>query len=201
MELTEKTKNFEVKRLADQEYSQTFGWARSAIESGLDIKAASLIEELDREELNTVGRDGMTLLCSGIRLGRELVVAMLVECGADVNAKTADGQLPLMVALRSKREHLVLLLLAAGADQSLRENKDQDSAARLAARLTLPTALAALLASGSDLSERDENGNRLMDYANKYSSREILALIEAKYPKTELMDKAQKRLAAFATQI
>ena len=187
-------KPFEIKRLDDSEFSQTFLWARSTIESGEEMKAAALIEELDLTEINNVGRDGMTLLCSAIRNGLDLVVSVLIERGADANAKCSDGQLPLMAALRSKRENLVLLLLASGADPALREEKDHDSAARLAARFVLPNALSALLEAGTDLMERDENGNRLLDYAHRFSSPQVSQLIEAYYPKTDLILKAEKRL-------
>lgn len=189
----ETTKIHAVKKEA--ELSQQYQWARAAIEAGEETKACSLIEELDASELDRAGRDGATLLACAIRCQRDLSFAMLLEMGASANAKTVDGQLPLMIALRAKREDYAQALLDSGADQKAKENKESDSAARLAARFVLTGALKALLEAGADLEERDEHGRRLYDYALKFSGKEVADLIAGYYPSTDARSRAAKRLA------
>lgn len=55
-------------------------------------------------------------------------VELLVEFGADVNARGTQGQTPLLVACRSGYAYVVRLLLAHGADPNARDNEGNNPA-------------------------------------------------------------------------
>src|SRR5207247_6043837 len=63
-------------------------------------------------------REGWTPLMNAVHKGRFAVVRILVEAGADVNAKSADGVTALMLATGEPQTDIVRALLDAGADAS-----------------------------------------------------------------------------------
>jgi len=73
-------------------------------------------------------------------------VQMLLDLGAEVNARAPNGNTPLMLAARYGSEESVALLLKKGADRSLRNDRQFDAAGF--ARLDGREALARRLESG-----------------------------------------------------
>ena len=67
-------------------------------------------------------RSGSTLLATAALMGHTEVVALLLEHGADVNAKSRDGGTALHAAAFLGRAETVKLLLKKGADISLRNS-------------------------------------------------------------------------------
>lgn len=67
-------------------------------------------------------QSGSTLLATAALMGHTKVVALLLEHGADVNAKSRDGSTALHTAAFLGRVETVKLLLEKGADTTLRNN-------------------------------------------------------------------------------
>jgi ankyrin repeat protein len=67
-------------------------------------------------------QSGSTLLATAALMGHTEVVALLLEHGADVNARSKDGGTALHAAAFLGRAETVKLLLDKGADSSLRSN-------------------------------------------------------------------------------
>ncbi|MCY3740848.1 MAG: CotH kinase family protein [Candidatus Poribacteria bacterium] len=67
-------------------------------------------------------QSGSTMLSIASLMGHTEVVALLLEHGADVNAKSRDGGTPLHAAAFLGRAETVKLLLKKGADTTLRNN-------------------------------------------------------------------------------
>lgn len=61
-------------------------------------------------------RDGLTPLHLAIQMGRADVAKLLIECGADVNARDSDGRTPLHYAALQGQTSTAEALLAHGAD-------------------------------------------------------------------------------------
>jgi ankyrin repeat protein len=65
---------------------------------------------------------GSTLLSTAALMGHTKVVALLLEHGADINARSRDGGTALHAAAFLGRAETVKLLLDKGADTTLRSN-------------------------------------------------------------------------------
>ena len=67
-------------------------------------------------------QSGSTLLATAALMGHTELVALLLEHGADINARSQDGGTPLHAAAFLGRAETVKLLLEKGADTTLRSN-------------------------------------------------------------------------------
>ena len=69
------------------------------------------------------GQGGRARISIGAAVnGREAVVRLLLEAGADKEAKNNYGRTPLIIAAQKGREAVVRLLLEAGADKEAKSN-------------------------------------------------------------------------------
>lgn len=86
-----------------------------------------------------VNRPGWTPLHYAASSPSAAAVAMLLELGAQVDARAPNGNTPLMLAARYGSEDSVVLLLRKGADRKLRNDRQFDAAgfARLDGRESL----------------------------------------------------------------
>ena len=97
-------------------------------------------------------KTGKTPLHLAAILGGPSTVQVLLNAGADVNARDGADQTPLHNAANSS---IVQVLLAAGADVNARDGNDR-TPLHNAANLTI---IQALLAAGADVNARDTSGN------------------------------------------
>ncbi|CAG0911253.1 unnamed protein product, partial [Cyprideis torosa] len=81
-------------------------------------------------------------------------VTVLIENGAEVNARDDDGWTPLLLATRRGHHFIVHLLLAHGADLNIRDC-DKQTPLHLASRRGHHSIVHLLLAHGADLNIRD----------------------------------------------
>ena len=106
-------------------------WAASRASSPQSLSAAAFIGDVAAMKQALAGgadpntkdpQSGSTLLATAALMGHTEVVALLLEHGADVNAKSRDGGTALHAAAFLGRAEIVKLLLDKGADTTLRNN-------------------------------------------------------------------------------
>lgn len=74
-----------------------------------------------------VNRDGWTPLHYAVSAPSTAVARLLLERGADVNARAPNASTPLMVAVQHGPEEAALLLLERGADLALRDARGRNA--------------------------------------------------------------------------
>lgn len=103
-----------------------------------------------------------SLLHAAASNGQAKVIEYLLQRGMDINAKAENGMTPLHYAALSSREVAVIVLLAHGANPQLRNSRGNTPL--LLTHLWGPVA-SALVASGSDVNERNNEGWSALDLA------------------------------------
>ena len=109
---------------------------------------------------------GVTPLHRAAQLGMESVAKVLLESGADVNARTVRGETPLHFAAKysSTLGHgevtgLLRLLIASGADIEATTSSAEESALHLAALVGDALAASILISAGAEVNRRDAQGD------------------------------------------
>jgi len=117
---------------------------RLLLQHGANVNAVSAVEAVDTVKNGPLAIGLLTPLLSAAPYGNYETVALLVNAGANVNAKDVRGMTPLAMAVISDRPdpRNVRLLLAKGADPGLR-SKNGESAVDWANKYQNPEMLAA----------------------------------------------------------
>ena len=99
--------------------------------------------------------------------GKAFLIEMLIEAGADVEARGANGQTPLHSAAGGYSESrlAVEVLLRAGADVTASDDFGMTPLQSAARRNKNPEVLKLLLAAGAERNERTEDGRSLLHLA------------------------------------
>lgn len=95
----------------------------TAIERNDVAKVRALIERKTNPNLRKDTRASPTFLTQAARLGREEIVSLLVQSGADVNGMDGDAMTPLMWASWNGHLKIVMLLIKAGADVNAQDKR------------------------------------------------------------------------------
>lgn len=106
------------------------------------------------------------------------VIAILLEAGAKLNARTQDGFVPLHLAASAGSPEVVLTLLQAGANVHARAERGY-SPLQLAAMYANNGAIAALVANGADVNSRDANGMTPLHTAARFGTPETVMILLA----------------------
>ncbi len=115
-----------------------------------------------------------TLLNWAAQEGRDSVVAVLLEAGADSNLADGDDRVrPLHTAAGEGRVRIVRRLLRAGANPNLRA-KGMGTPLHLAAAYGHLHCARSLVRGGAKVSLRDEDGKYAIDYARRYKRTEVV---------------------------
>ena len=104
---------------------------------------------LSKANVKAANRYGVTPLSLACRNGREAIVKLLLDAGADPNARLRGDETPLMTAARTGTIGPVRALLARGADVNAKERRGQ-TALMWAAAEGHAEVVRALVAAGAD---------------------------------------------------
>ena len=113
MNCSKSTTDEEQVTIKDHEHDKTIEVVTEDLQAAIDKKEYDKIIELINNglDLNTVLKDGLSLLCWAIRNDDIKLSEVLINKGADVNFKTKSGSTPLSIALYRASDELVYLLI------------------------------------------------------------------------------------------
>jgi len=135
----------------------------------------------DAELLGTRAKDGFSLLHLAAFFGREEIVALLIERGADVNAiaNATDGLAPLHAAAAGGSISAAVKLLDAGADPNATQ-KGGFSALMSAAAQGNQAMANSLLRAGADVHLVAEDGRNALSLAKAAGHSKLVAFLGTK---------------------
>jgi ankyrin repeat protein len=132
------------------------------------------------EELVNWGHDehsGFNLLRASTELARESFMSILLERGADFNAKGKDGATALMIASQEGHPSCISLLLDRGADVNA-TGKDGATAIMLASGKGHPSCISLLLDRGADVNAKDNSDDvTALIAASQYGHPSCISLL------------------------
>jgi ankyrin repeat protein len=133
-------------------------------------------EEVDLDKKDDFG--GQTLLVYAARGGHEDLVKLLLNAGADIEAKTNSGITALMEAAESNEEKVVELLLDRGADIHAKDNDGSTALMIVAVQQGCKEMVELLLDRGADIHAKDNDGSTaLMMVAARQGCKEMVELL------------------------
>ena len=104
------------------------------------------------------------------------IVRILVDAGADVNARDKDDDPLLYTAVRVREPEIVRILVDAGADVNARD-KDDDPLLYTAVRVREPEIVRILVDAGADVNARDKDDDPLLYTAVRVREPEIVRIL------------------------
>ncbi|KAH8379366.1 hypothetical protein KR009_004439, partial [Drosophila setifemur] len=125
----------------------------NALEALVEIKSTLH----DIPDFNSKDNNGDTPLSLCLALNRTELVSILIQGGADVNAKNKDNMTLLHQSILNRDSETSLFLLEQGADFTV-PTGDQDSSLQLSIEYNLPRVVDALCTRGTSLSPSDNKG-------------------------------------------
>lgn len=114
-----------------------------------------------------------TLLMIAAREGREALVSMLVDKGADVNAKSAQGHNAMSFSSRYGYLEIVQYLLNHGAEVNITNNNNWTPLLK-AARGGHLEVVDYLLAHEADINSRNSGGQDAVALARRYGHKKVM---------------------------
>jgi ankyrin repeat protein len=145
------------------------------------LKAIRANMPFDLDSPGYGGLDGNTPLTKAIYHHDKELAKMLIEAGADVNARNNRGETPLEKAIYHGYEELAKMLIEAGADVNARNNRGKTPlmltviTANLGLAVFVEELAKMLIQAGADVNARDNDGRTALDMAKTRGMANILA--------------------------
>ena len=136
------------------------------------------------------GRHRSSALHIAAANGKEELVLLLLERGADVSVQNSNGWTPLHGAAHQGREDNLRLLLEHAADPSVKGN-DGRTALHAACVMGRVGIVQLLLDGGADMQMRSNSGETPEDIATEQDHPQIAAMLQAEAVRREEMRRAQ----------
>ena len=134
----------------------------------LDVDATALFIKAGMSKI-----DGEPILTTAIQQNQRRIVGVMIQAGADVNAKGAKGLTPLMMAAGNGRVEMTELLLLSGANINATDDAGNTALMWAATRQDTGT-LKILLDAGAGINLRNNAKQTALEMAG---SQEVKALI------------------------
>jgi uncharacterized protein len=158
-----------------------------------------IVKALLNAGVQTKGEKVVKAMSQAADFGHTSVVKLLLENGAEVNAKDFSGYTPLARAVGSNKKETVLLLIDKGADMNNRDKFGMTPLMR-AVQAGHTDMVKLLIDKGADKDLKDNNGTTAIMWAVKERAPESLkALVDAKGD-INAVDKDGKSALALAKQ-
>ena len=139
-----------------------------------------IVKALLNAGVETKGEKAVKAMSQASDFGHTSVVKLLLEKGAEVNAKDFAGYNPLARAVESNKKETALLLLDKGADMNNKDNYGMTPLMR-AAQAGHMDMVKLLIEKGADKDSRDNDGETAIMWAVKENRPEALkVLVDAK---------------------
>ena len=140
------------------------------IENNKQEELKTILKNTDRkkfliEALNTVDKNGETLLFEACKQGNIEIVELLVENGADISATNNSNETPLFEACRQGNIEIVELLVKNGADISVINNNNETPLFE-ACRQQNTEVIDLLVKNGADVTISNNEGKQIFDYVD-----------------------------------
>ncbi|KAE8447059.1 hypothetical protein EG329_011194 [Mollisiaceae sp. DMI_Dod_QoI] len=151
----------------------TSGLAHTAARYNLQTVTKYLLE---KDPIQEADDNGYTPLHEGARFGHIDIVSILVDHGADLDAKDWEGNTPLVVAAAAGHEDVVKLLLIQ-ATQSDISDRQTGNALQAAASIGNASLVALLLRAGADINARTDQTVTALQAAASGGKLEVVRLL------------------------
>ncbi len=135
-------------------------------------------EALAKNELDQASKNDLLNLAA--RNGRVEIMLMLLEGGAEAEAKDKVGRTALMSAVQSRNPEALKLLVQKGANVNSRDSQDGTALLRAAGMYGNAPTVVALIEAGADINAADRNGQTPLMWAARWGdAARVEALLEA----------------------
>ncbi|KAL9117500.1 MAG: hypothetical protein Q9187_005963 [Circinaria calcarea] len=138
--------------------------------------------------LNKIDNRKKTALIWAAEGGHEAIIQLLLEKGADVDAKDENGHTALHEAAFKGNKAVIRLLLEKGADIKVKD-KDKWTAMHAAALSGHEAIIQLLLEKGADIDAKDEDGQTVLYQAASSGHEAVIRLLLEKGADIEAKDK------------
>lgn len=147
--------------------------AKICIKLGADIKNATCKYVYSPRSGSYITIKG-AVLNYAVYKNRKDIVEMLINAGADVNAKDSFGNTTLRIAAGSRNKDIAKLLIDAGADVNAKDSSG-NTTLRIAVGDKDITKL--LIDAGADVNAKDSSGNTALTIAAYAGSEDVVELL------------------------
>jgi len=139
-------------------------------------QACKIVEQASTDDVNSEDHNGNTPLMWACIEGREDLVQVLVEQGANVNMQNFEGETALYHAASMGFHTICCILLENGADANC-VTLDGASPAHIAASEGFVTVLGCLARYGAFLGAQDEEGDSVLHYAVRSGKEKVVEFL------------------------
>ena len=143
----------------------------AAFRGDKDAMALTTAQKADPNAKDSHGRSALHILGeTAQRRDVKPLMQLLLDAGADINARDPDGSTPLYLAVKGDYREVAQFLLAHKADPNTKD-KDGDTPLHLAVWRNQKAMVELLLANKADPNERNDQGKTPLDWAKSMAQQ------------------------------